>query len=544
MAQPNTTQLPYDEDNILLAISALNKRQIPNVNQAAARYNVPESTLRGRLAGVTPRRDCQANLKKLTKPEEEAVIRHILDLDSQGFSPSLSAIRVMANRLLAERGAEPVGRLWPHNFVKRTERLTTRFNRPYDKQRARCEDPVEIGDWFQRVQRAQAAYGILPEDTYNFDEAGFMMGRTSPQVVVTGTERRGRPKSIQPGNREWATVIQGINAAGWAIPPYLIVVAKHHISAWYEENLPSGWALSVSDNGWTTTDHGELWLRHFIKHTDDRVVGTRRLLLFDGHNSHKTAKFNDLCAENNIYTLCLPQHLSHRLQPLDVGCISLLKTAYGRQIDNLATSYISHITALEFLPAFRAAFYETFTESNIRGGFQGAGLVPFDPDTVLSTLKVVARTPQIPWVSQIPSNTRELEAQSTLLRERIRRHHSSSAESIMEPLNKLTKGVEMIMNTTVLLKARVSALKKANQAATERKGRKRKSIQKHGTLKVAESRKLATQKATRQQVKDGRRQEAAQSGVRQRATIRCSRCKELGHNSRTCKKDTVDTAEH
>jgi hypothetical protein len=68
--------------------------------------------------------------------------------------------------------------------------------------------------WFERVQRAQAAYGILPEDTYNFDEVGFTMGRTLPHVVVTGTERRGRRKAVQPGNREWATVVQGINAAG------------------------------------------------------------------------------------------------------------------------------------------------------------------------------------------------------------------------------------------------------------------------------------------------------------------------------------------
>jgi chaperonin cofactor prefoldin len=39
--------------------------------------------------------------------------------------------------------------------------------------------------WFERVQRAQAAYGILPKDTYNFDEVGFTMGRTLPHVVVT-----------------------------------------------------------------------------------------------------------------------------------------------------------------------------------------------------------------------------------------------------------------------------------------------------------------------------------------------------------------------
>jgi hypothetical protein len=47
----------------------------------------------------------------------------------------------------------------------------------------------------------------LDEDTYNFDEIGFMMGVISTGAVVTGSERRHRPKQVQPGNREWTTVI-------------------------------------------------------------------------------------------------------------------------------------------------------------------------------------------------------------------------------------------------------------------------------------------------------------------------------------------------
>ena len=99
-------------------------------------------------------------------------------------------------------------------------------------------------------------------------------------------------------------------------------------------------------------------------------------------------------------------------------------------------------------------------------------------------------------------------------------------------------------HTATLLRAQVADLEEANKAATKRKERKRKRIQKHGSLTGAEGVELATQKAATQQLEDERRQEAAQSGRGQRAATRCSRCKELGHNSRTCKKDTVDTAQH
>ena len=58
----------------------------------------------------------------------------------------------------------------------------------------------------------KAKYGILDEDTYNFDETGFMMGIITPTMVVTTLDGRSRAKQAQPGNREWAIIIQGVNA--------------------------------------------------------------------------------------------------------------------------------------------------------------------------------------------------------------------------------------------------------------------------------------------------------------------------------------------
>jgi hypothetical protein len=101
-----------------------------------------------------------------------------------------------------------------------------------------------------------------------------MMGKITTQLVVTGSERRGQPKAVQPGNCEWVMVIQRIKAASWAIPPFLIFAGQYHLSAWYkEEDISRDWAIAVSDNGWTTNELGVEWLKHFIKHTDGKVVG-------------------------------------------------------------------------------------------------------------------------------------------------------------------------------------------------------------------------------------------------------------------------------
>jgi hypothetical protein len=544
MAPPNLPQHASCEADIYLAISALNRNQIQTERRAAATFEVSRATLHRRRAGKPARRDCQPNSKKLTQLEEEVIIRHILDLDIRGFAPTYAAIRDMADKLLAARGAGQVGQKWPANFVKRTDSLKTCFNRAYDRQRALCEDPALIRPWFELIEQTKAKYGICDDDVYNFDEAGFMMGKITTQLVVTGSERRGRPKTIQPGNREWVTVIAAINATGWSVPPFLIFAGQYHLSAWYEEkDIPRDWAIAVSDNGWTNNELGVEWLKHFNAHTKTRVVGARRLLVLDGHESHHSLEFQELCKENNIYTLCMPPHSSHLLQPLDVGCFSPLKRAYSREVESLIRHHINHITKLEFLPAFKTAFNQSFTSANICSAFRGAGLVPLQPDTVLSKLDVRLRTPtpaalpEAYWEARTPSNVRELDAQSTLIRERIRRHKSSSPASIIEAISQLKKGAEVMMLSAELMRDRIASLEKANEAASARKQRKKKRIQKHGVLTKGAGEDLLAQREADQQIARAERQGGEQSGLSRQALARCKRCRETGHNSRTCKKD-------
>ena len=99
-----------------------------------------------------------------------------------------------------------------------------------------------------------------------------------------------------------------------------------------------------------------------------------------------------------------------------------------------------------------------------------------------------------------------------------------------------------MLYSAVLLKGQIISLKKANEAATKRKQRKKKRIQKRGTLTKAEGEEIIAQKDAEQQVESERRQNVGRSGVSRQAIARYTRCRETGHNLRTCKKDTVDTA--
>jgi hypothetical protein len=92
-----------------------------------------------------------------------------------------------------------------------------------------------------------------------------------------------------------------------------------------------------------------------------------------------------------------------------------------------------------------------------------------------------------------------------------------------------------------LMRDRVSHLKAANEAATKRRQRKKKQLQQGGTLTQGQGEDLLAQREAAQQAKLAQRQERRQSGISRQASARCTKCREPGHNSRTCRKDTSDT---
>lgn len=242
-------------------------------------------------------------------------------MDKRGLPPTHATVCRMANLLLSDRKAsDSVSDRWVSRFIERHGELKSKYNRKYDYQRTQCEVPEIMGRWFALVQDTIAKYGILEQDIYNFDETGFQMGVASTAKVVTGSHHStSRVRALQPGNREWVTVIEAINASGWATPPMIIFAGKVHQSTWYRD-IPKDWTIGLSDNGWTNDKLTFQWLQQvFERHTASRAIGRYRLLILDNHGSHATADFEHFCKDHFIIPLYMPSHSSHRLQPLDIS---------------------------------------------------------------------------------------------------------------------------------------------------------------------------------------------------------------------------------
>ena len=116
------------------------------------------------------------------------------------------------------------------------------------------------------------------------------------------------------------------------------------------------------------------------------------LLILNSYKSYKLLHFQDLCEKNKIITLCMPPHLSHILQPLNVGCFAPLKQAYSKEIQVLALDYIGRINKKAFIAIFAKVFKKVFLKANIRASFKVTSLVPNNLLVVLLKLNVKVRT--------------------------------------------------------------------------------------------------------------------------------------------------------
>jgi hypothetical protein len=204
---------------------------------------------------------------------------------------------------------------------------------------------------------------------------------------------------------------------------------------------------------------------------------------------------------------------------------------------------ITHISKTEFFPAFHAAHRAAITESNIRGGFRGAGLAPFNPENVISKLDIQLRTPtpptevtepSSPWTSRTPKTILETQSHSKYLQNRIINHKSSSPESIIQAVKYFEKGQSILIQKIVVLEDRLRQVEEQNKIVGRRRRGKRSRLQKGGPSTIEESSQAINQMDIDTQVvaessRSGGRGRSVGPGVRRYGIYN-----QTGHNARTC----------
>ena len=311
----------------------------------------------------------------------------MFQLQSWGFPPLVSRVRLQAEELLRARGdCEPLGIHWIQKFLSRHDDLRSTFATPRDQERVNAITYSTVSDWFRLVEEMISVHKINQGDVYNMDEKGFTMGQINKQKVIAA---KGTLPAImsQSSTREWVSIIECISADGFLLPAFIIFKAKVMKKSWMDE-LEQGNIIALSDKGWTNNTLGMEWFRRmFNPVTKQRQQGEYRLLILDGHASHITNEVIRFCLEVKIILLCLPPHTTHVLQPLDVGFFLPLGSLYSTELLRVMSGDRSvNVDKHDFIKVYQKARRQTGTASTIASAWARAFLFPFEPRELLKTL--------------------------------------------------------------------------------------------------------------------------------------------------------------
>jgi hypothetical protein len=138
-------------------------------------------------------------------------------------------------------------------------------------------------------------------------------------------------------------------------------------------------------------------------------------LIIDSHSSYVTARFIAYCITLKIDLFLLPPHSSNKTQPLNLSIFRPLKTALNLEVNRDFRHSTIRLLRVEQTSAYIKARTRCFRPSSIESGFRKAGIYPFDPEILLSTLEPspVTLTPENQVAHHVSDASRILRARGS-----------------------------------------------------------------------------------------------------------------------------------
>lgn len=364
----------------------------------AKQTGVAASTLWRRDRGRASQQDKAVKQQYLTPCEEKALVAYVLRSAQNGYPLPVKALRALAMVIKRQRSSVFCGTLahedvrpphvnWPQAFYKRHPELRARRVKPLDWARHDRHIHDKVVEWFDVVGQELRREDVHPENVYNMDETGVLLGVLHTLKVLVGKDDLGKTRGAG-AKRTLITAIECISADGRSLPPLIIWPAASHRSNWTTHPTP-GWHFACTKTGYTNAEISLYWLQHvFEPQTAPRALHKPRILITDGFATHFSPEAIGFCLERNIVPVRIPSHTSHKLQPCDVGPFGPLKTAYREEVERLYRGGANTVDKRQFTLLYDRARTRTFTRRNICYGWSHTGLYPWNPQIVLQDIKV------------------------------------------------------------------------------------------------------------------------------------------------------------
>lgn len=372
--------------------------------QASAHFKICRSTIKNKLKCKFQNKPGHPNIFNVE--EELSFASHIDKLCEYGFPVDDLDLRFVVKTYLTRQGKSIEmfrnnlpGRDWVKSFLKRHPQLTVRFAANIKRVRASINEQI-VSEYIDNIDKLLK--DVPPENIYNFDETNMTDDPGRKKVIC----RRGSkyPERIMNSTKSSTTVMFCANAAGQAVPPYIIYKAEHLWSTW-TENGPPGSRYNRTKHGWMDLATFEEWFSSHMLPILKKQEGTK-IMIGDNLTSHLSLNVVRLCEENNICFVCLPPNSSHLTQPLDVAYFRPLKMKWRETLSLWKQSdsgkAVSTLPKDMFPKLLKKVLddLEGNMSSNIVSGFRKAGVYPVNKQEILNRLPTQDRAVNLDLIGE------------------------------------------------------------------------------------------------------------------------------------------------
>jgi hypothetical protein len=204
------------------------KDLVYSLTQAAKDFDVPKTTLTERFNGRSTHAQAAQDQQRLTPAQEKVLVAWIKSCGARGMGLTAQAVMEAGSMI---SGTE-LGETWYRLFIARHRLdIRGRWALGLEAPRAQCLNRTTCEEFFLLLEHIVDEYKIAPENTYNMDEKGVMMG-LGQKTFVLADRNQASVNVIEDGNRELVTVIECISADGRDLDPTVIFKGVRRDLAW------------------------------------------------------------------------------------------------------------------------------------------------------------------------------------------------------------------------------------------------------------------------------------------------------------------------
>jgi hypothetical protein len=257
------------------------------------------------------------------------------------------------------------------------------------------------------------------------------------------------------------------------------------MESWYTGLTVAKMRVFLSETGYTNSELSLQYLEHIKEHLD---CTRPKVLLMDQHGSHMDPAFTLKALEYRIQPYAFPGHLTHILQPLDVGVFQVYKHWHRKAVQSAIRSLDMEYNIASFFRDLEDIRIDTFKKGTIQGAFRKAGVWPISVTTALEKMKVYQppEPPQEPLVLPITPR-RFCEAENSLndLQEQLDKRDLSSP--IRGKARSVIKGTTALITYSILVELQLEQSRAQARDQQLRKTRSRRKLQISGALTTEEA---------------------------------------------------------